>query len=67
MGDTQNGSMPISMQMALAHNVQALQAFLKLDDAAQDKIIEKARQTSSKRELQKIIDSMPEETGGFLH
>ena len=59
MENNENGKMPLSMQMALAHNVQAMQAFLKLDDRAQDEIIEKARQTTSKREIQKIIDEIP--------
>lgn len=55
----QDYGMPLSMQMALAHNVQAMQAFLKLDDNKQDEIIERARRTSSKREIQQIVDSIP--------
>ena len=49
---------PLSLQMALAHNVQAMQAFLKLDDGAQDEIIERARHASTKREIQKIVDGI---------
>ena len=60
MGDGSTQGMPISMQMALAHNVQAMQAFLKLDNDTQDKIIEKARSTDSKREIQKIVDGIPQ-------
>lgn len=60
MGDNSTQGMPISMQMALAHNVQAMQAFLRLDNDTQDKIIEKARNTKSKRELQRIIDNIPQ-------
>ena len=58
MGDSQNEGMPLSMQMALAHNVQAMQAFLKLEDGVQDEIIERARQASTKREIQKIVDGI---------
>ena len=54
----ENKGMPLSMQMALAHNVKAMQAFLKLDDAAQDEIMEKARKAPTKRELQQLIDGI---------
>ena len=60
MEENSTHEMPISMQMALAHNVQAMQAFLKLDNDTQDRIIEKARKTESKRELQRIIDNIPQ-------
>ena len=59
MGENQNGSMPLSMQMALAHNTVAMQAFLKLDDSTQDKIIEEARNMETKREIQKLVDNIP--------
>jgi hypothetical protein len=36
-----------------------MNAFLKLDDKAQDELIERARKTETKRELQKIIDDIP--------
>lgn len=52
-------SMPLGMQMALSHNVKSMNAFLKLDDKAQDELIERARKTETKRELQKIIDDIP--------
>ena len=51
--------MPIYMQMALAHNVNAMRCFLSLGDKEQDELIEKARATDSKREIQKMIDNIP--------
>ncbi len=52
-------SMPLGLQMALAHNVMAMNAFLKLDNKSQDELIERARSTETKRELQQIVDNIP--------
>lgn len=54
--DSQN--MPIYLQMALAHNVSAMRSFLKLDDEAQDEIIQRAR-VLSKMEIQNMVDNIP--------
>ncbi len=51
---------PISLQMALAHNADAMYSFLKLDNKAQDEIIEKARKTQTAREVQQIVDKISE-------
>ena len=51
-------NIPLGLQMGLAHNSTAMQAFLRLDNEAQDKIIEKANKTENKRELQKIVDEL---------
>ena len=51
--------MPLGLQMALSHNVSAMNAFLKLDNKTQDDLIEKAKNTQTKRELQQIVDSLP--------
>ena len=53
-------SMPLGLQMALAHNVGAMQAFLKLDNKTQDEIIKRASHTETKREIQQIVDKIPE-------
>lgn len=62
MKENQTQGMPIYMQMALAHNVNAMRCFLSLDDKKQDELIERARNTDSKREIQKMIDGIP-----FIH
>lgn len=59
MDENQTQGMPIYLQMALAHNALAMQSFLKLDNTHQDEIIEKARKTESKREIQQMVDSIP--------
>ena len=60
MGENLSGGIPLSMQMALAHNTAAMHAFLKLDDNTQDKIIEQARNATSKREVQMLVDNIPQ-------
>ena len=50
---------PLSLQMALAHNANAMYCFLKLDDKTQDEIIERVGKTETKREIQKIVDDIP--------
>lgn len=51
---------PLSLQMALAHNTEAMYSFLKLDNKTQDEIIEKVKNTETKREIQQIVDKIPE-------
>ena len=51
---------PLTLQMALAHNANAMYSFLRLDNKAQDEIIERVKKTESKREIQKIVDNIPE-------
>lgn len=50
--------MPLSLSMAFASNLSSFNAFLKLSDAKQDEIIEKAMKTKTKRELQLLVDSI---------
>ena len=59
MLDSQGDKMPLGFTMALAHNVNAFNEFLRLDDKKQDEIIEKAKNTKTKREMQKLVDSIP--------
>ncbi len=54
----ENNGMPLSMQMALAHNTAAMRAFLKLDDAAQNELMDRARKAPTKREIQQIVDGI---------
>lgn len=58
MKESEIPRMPIGLQMALAHNISSFNAFLKLNDSEQDKVIEKARNTKTKRELQAMIDNI---------
>ena len=51
---------PLSLQMALAHNADAMHSFLRLDNKAQDELIERVKNTQSKREIQQIVDKIPE-------
>ena len=51
--------LPLGLQMALAHNVEAMQAFLKLDDKGQDEFIQKSKELKTKREVQSLVDSLP--------
>ena len=51
---------PLGLQMALAHNVPAMQAFLCMRDSEQDEFIEKSKQLKTKREIQALVDSLPE-------
>ena len=50
---------PLGLQMALAHNVPAMQAFLNLADSQQDELIKKAQRTKTQREIQKLVDDIP--------
>ena len=60
MSENEIPSLPLGLQMALAHNARAMYAFLKLDNGAQDKIIETVKNTKTKREVQQIVDKIPE-------
>ena len=51
---------PLGLQMALAHNANAMYSFLRLDNKMQDEIIERINKTESKREIQQIVDKIPE-------
>ena len=53
------GSLPVGFSMALAHNINAFNAFLSLDDEKQDEIIEKARNTKIGRNMQLLVDNIP--------
>ena len=58
MKESEIPRMPIGLQMALAHNISSFNAFLKLNDSEQDKIIEKSKGAKTKRELQMLVDGI---------
>lgn len=51
--------LPLGFSMALAHNISAFNAFLSMDDMTQDEIIEKSKNTKTKREMQMLVDGIP--------
>ena len=50
--------MPLSFQMALAHNPKSMSAFLNMDIDKQDKIVNQAWKIETKREMQKLVDGL---------
>ena len=53
-----NDKMPIEFQMALAHNENALKAFLKMSDRKQNDIINEARNLSTLREINLFVNNI---------
>ena len=53
-----NDKMPIEFQMALAHNEDALKAFLKLPDEKQNNIINEAKKVSTLREMNLFVNNI---------
>ena len=53
------GGLPLGFSMALAHNINAFNAFLSMDDKTQDEIIERSKNTKTKREMQMLVDNIP--------
>lgn len=51
--------LPIGFSMALAHNPIAFDVFLKMENKEQDRIIEAAKVTETKREMQILVNSIP--------
>ena len=54
----QMNNMPIAFQMALAHNKASMKTFLNLPDNEQDKIIDKARNVKSIREMNNFVNNI---------
>ncbi len=53
-----SSELPLGFAMALAHNTSSFNAFLAMDDKQQDEIIEKAKHTKTKREMQMLVDNI---------
>ncbi|MGM9645351.1 MAG: hypothetical protein ACI3XS_01485 [Eubacteriales bacterium] len=51
-------NMPLGFAMALAGNPRAMNAFMKMEDEKQDQIIEQAKSTKTKREMQQLVDRL---------
>ena len=52
-----NEILPIKLQMALAHNKKAFEAFLKMDEKAQNEVIMQAKSLSGVREINNFVNS----------
>ena len=50
--------MPIAFQMALAHNVQSMNEFLKMSNEKQDEVIEKSKNIKTIREMNNFVNSI---------
>ena len=55
----EKNNMPISFQMALAHNIPSMKSFLSMDNEKQDKIIEHAKKIKNVREMNNFVNSIP--------
>ena len=51
--------MPLTFQMALAHNKSSLNAFLKMTDEKQENIINEAKKQKTVREMNNFVNSIP--------
>lgn len=49
---------PLGLGMALAQNLDAMNRFAALDDAAKQRIVEHTHQIGSKREMRAYVDSL---------
>ena len=58
MFDVYKDHIPIGFSMALAHNTLALNAFLSMENAEQDRLIAKAQGVKGAREMQKFVDNI---------
>ena len=50
--------MPLVFQMALAHNAESMNAFLKMSNEKQDEIIEKSKNIKTVREINNFVNSI---------
>lgn len=58
--------LPLSFQMALAHNPKSMNAFLNMDIDKQDKIVSQAWKTETKREMQMLVDKLADNQGNLM-
>lgn len=54
-----DNKMPLTFQMALAHNGKSMSTFLKMSNEKQDEIIKEATKLKTVREMQNFVDSIP--------
>lgn len=50
--------MPLGFAMALASNPRAMNVFMKMENEKQDRVIEQAKSTKTKREMQQLVDHL---------
>ena len=56
-------TLPIGLAMSLSSNKEAFKIFLSMSNEEQDNLIGKAREMKTVRELQKMVDSLPQAYG----
>ena len=50
--------MPITFQMALAHNIPSMKSFLRMTNEEQDEIIKKAKNVKNMREMNTFVNNI---------
>lgn len=56
-------NMPLNLAMSFSSNPEALKVFLRMSNAEQDKLMLKASEIQSTREVQKMVDALPRTKG----
>ena len=54
----EKNNMPISFQMALAHNISSMKAFLNMPNDEQDRIINHAKNVKNVREMNNFVNKI---------
>ena len=54
----EENQMPLIFQMALAHNIESMNAFLKMSNERQDEIISKSKNIKTVREINNFVKSL---------
>lgn len=55
MQNHNSGEIPLGLGMALAQNPQAMKVYAEMNKTAQQEILARAHQVSSKREMQRLV------------
>lgn len=58
MSILQDNEIPTGFAMALAQNLDALNAFSRLDENARGNVLARTRNAQSKAEMQRIVDDL---------
>ena len=58
--------LPMGFGMALARNTQAMECFASLSEQQQQEIVGRTHSVQSKKEMQRLVDSLVTGEGGML-
>lgn len=53
-----NDEIPIGLGMALAKNINAMQAFASLDDVSRNNVIQRSHSANSKQDMESIVNDL---------